>query len=92
MARSISYNEREKNIFVALKFKLDILIYIHYNFINNQIVDKGENRMNIKTLSLFALILFLFCGCSSTDQNEDTMISLKDYNSYYSEVLNSSEH
>lgn len=86
------YNEREKNIFIELKSKIDILIYIHHNFINNQIVDKGEYRMNIKTLSIFALSLFLFCGCSSTDQNKDTMISLKDYNSYYSEVLHSSEH
>lgn len=86
------YNEREKNIFIELKSKIDILIYIRCNFVNNQIVDKGEYRMNIKTLSIFALSLFLFCGCSSTDQNKDTMISLKDYNSYYSEVLHSSEH
>ena len=45
--------------------------------------------MHIKTLSA-ALSLFLLCRCSSSDKNEDTMISLADYNSYYSEVLNSS--
>lgn len=48
--------------------------------------------MSIKTLSCAALSLFLLCGCSSSNKDEDTMISLADYNSHYSEVLNSSEN
>lgn len=52
----------------------------------------GGNNMSIKTLFCAALSLFLLCGCSSSDKDEDTMISLADYNSHYSEVLNSSEN
>ncbi|MDO4664244.1 MAG: hypothetical protein Q4A59_05110, partial [Erysipelotrichaceae bacterium] len=52
----------------------------------------GGNNMSIKTLSCAALSLFLLCGCSSSNKDEDTMISLADYNSHYSEVLNSSEN
>lgn len=47
--------------------------------------------MNIKIISMITLSLFMFYGCSSSDTDKDTMISLKDYNSYYSEILSSSE-
>lgn len=58
---------------------------------NSDRIERSKATMNIKIISILTLSLFMLCGCSSSNQDQETMVSLEDYNSYYSEVLSSSK-
>lgn len=47
--------------------------------------------MKLKKISAAVLSLLLLSGCSSSNADESTMVSLEDYNSYYSEQLATTE-